>query len=378
MRRINREKPSFWLGVLAGLSIGITFLGCNTTEPIKIGFVAGTSGRVADLGTSGRDAAQLVVEQCNRNGGISGRQIQLLFKDDQQNPDIARQAVHELISDGVVAIIGPMTSDMALAVTPLLNDARVPAVSPTATTQQLSGKDDFFFRVCATAREYATKSARYHVTTGDMQRIAAVYDLNNRSFCENWLENFETTFSGGGREIITAVGFKTEAKRTFLEIARELLAAGPDGVLIIANSMDSAVLCQQIRKLDPDIRITIADWGGTERLLELGGKAVEGVTVVQTINRDSPAPRYQAFRKAYMERYQREPGFPGVYTHDAAQVILAALSAQKKGQNLKETILSLGSFEGLQGKFNFDDFGDVKRSNASISIVRNQKFVVVE
>ncbi|WP_319410000.1 ABC transporter substrate-binding protein [uncultured Desulfosarcina sp.] len=378
MRGINREKPSFWLRVLAGLSIGIALLGCNATEPIKIGFVAGTSGRVADLGTSGRDAAQLVVEQCNRNGGISGRQIQLLFKDDQQNPDIARQVVHELISDGVVAIIGPMTSDMALAVTPLLNDARVPAVSPTATTQQLSGHDDFFLRVCATTREYATKSARYHIHNGDMRRIVAVYDLNNSSFCENWLENFQTTFSGAGREIIATVCFKAEAKRTFLDIARELLAPSPDGVVIVANSMDSALLCQQIRKIDSDIPITLADWGATERLLELGGKAVEGVTVVQTINRDSLVPRYQAFLKTYLERYHREPGFPGVYTHDATQVLLAALRAQKKGQLLKETILSLRSFEGLQGKLNFDDFGDVKRSNASISIVRNQKFVVVE
>ena len=142
--------------------------------------------------------------------------------------------------------------------------------------------------------------------------------------------------------------------------------------------MDSALLCQQIRKVDNNIKITLADWGATERLLELGGKAVEGVTVVQTFDRESPNPRYQAFRKLYLERYNREPGFPGVYAHDATQVILDALRAQRKGESLKETVLSIRQFDGLQGKYSFDDFGDVKRSNASISIVQNQKFVVVE
>lgn len=142
--------------------------------------------------------------------------------------------------------------------------------------------------------------------------------------------------------------------------------------------MDSALLCQQIRKIAPDMRITLADWGATERLLELGGKAVEGVTVVQTFDRENPAPRYQAFREAYIKRYDREPGFPGVYAYDATEVILTALRAQKRGKTLKETILALRKFEGLQGEFSFDDYGDVMRSNASISVVRDRKFVVVD
>ena len=311
MRDINRAKQSFRLWVRTGIFIGIAILGCNAAEPVRIGFVAGTSGRVADLGISGRDAAQLVVEQCNLDGGIAGRQVMLLFKDDQQNPDIARKAVRDLIEEGVAAIVGPMTSDMALAVAPILNEARVLTVSPTATTQHLSGLDDYLFRVSSTTREYATKSARYHIKSGDMRRIAAAYDRGNRSFSENWLENFKATFTALGGEIIATIGFKTDEGRTFLEIARELLATEPDGVLIIANSMDSAVLCQQIRKIDPDIPITLADWGATERLLELGGKAVEGVTVVQTFDRDSQAPRYtRPFEKPFLNGITGSRAFP--------------------------------------------------------------------
>ena len=131
-----------------------------------------------------------------------------------------------------------------------------------------------------------------------MRRVAAVYDLGNRAFSENWLKNFTEAFAQGGQVVLT-LGFQVGNDTTFLSIAQELLADDVDGVLIIANSMDSALLCQQIRKLDARIPIVLSDWGGTERLLELGGKAVEGVNVVQTFDRNGGPPRYQAFRQTY-------------------------------------------------------------------------------
>ena len=358
--------------------VGTAHHGCFGEEPIQIGFIGGTSGRVADLGLSGRDAAQLVIEQCNQNGGIAGRQVRLIIKDDKQDPDTARRVVKELIDEGVAAIVGPMTSDMAVAVTPLLNKAQVVAVSPTATTQALSGKDDFFFRVTSTALEYATKSARYQIERAGTRRIAAVYDRGNRSFTENWLANFKKVFTAAGGEIVTTTSYKSDEKPTFLEIAQRLLVSRPDCALIIANSMDSALLCHQIRKIDAKIPITLADWGATERLLELGGKAVEGVTVVQTFDRKSRASRYQAFRKAYIERYQHEPGFPGVHTHDAVQVVLTTLREQHSGESFKNTLLSIKQFKGLQSSFSFDEFGDTNRNHETISIVRNNRFVVLD
>jgi len=376
MKEIARSRKCLWPCNLALVAVVLLLAACESKEPLRIGFVAGTLGRVADLGVTGLDAAQLAVEQCNQEGGIRGRPVQLIAKDDHQDPDTARKVVRELVAAGVLAVIGPMTSDMAVA--PLLNEARLVTVSPTATTEELSGLDDFFFRVTSTTRAFANKSAHYHIQNGTMRRIAAAYDTGNRSFGEKWLYNFTAAFTASGGAMIHTIGFNTNQPATFLQIARDLLAAEPDGILIVANSMDSALLCQQIRKLDTAVPITLADWGATERLLELGGKAVEGVTVVQTFDRDSEAPGYKAFRQAFLERYRREPGFPGVNTYDAMQVVLTALKAQKMGTGLKETILALRRFAGLQGEFEFDPFGDVDRKEASISVVRNQSFVVLE
>jgi len=367
-----------WSSLLTAAALVFSMLGCGQPESVRIGFVGGTSGRVADLGIAGRDAVYLAVERCNDEGGVKGRPVQLITRDDEQDPGKAVQVVRELIDLGVVAIIGPMTSSMAVVVAPVADAAGVLLMSPTVTSEELSGKDDHFFRISSTTREYAARSASYQLKSGVMRRVAAVYDMGNRSFTENWLHNFQRVFHEGGGEIIHVEAFTSGGDTNHLELCRRLLASRPDGVLIIANSMDSAILCQQVRKLDPRIPVTLADWGATERLIELGGKAVEGVTVVQTFDRNSPSPDYQAFRKLYMERFQREPGFPGVYSFEAATVVLEALRKQGPGQSLKEVLLARGRIEGLQNAFSFDAFGDVQRPEASISIVRNGEFVVLD
>jgi len=366
-----------YLGMITGVILGLVLSACSPPEPILIGFVGGTSGRAADLGVAGRDSVQLAIEERNQGGGISGRRLQLIVKDDEQDPEVARRVVQELINEGVAAIIGPMTSAMGAAVAPIADQAKILLVSPTVTTEELSGKDDHFFRVSSTTREFARRTALYQLKTNRMRRVAAVYDLGNRAFSENWLKNFTEAFAQGGQVVLT-LGFQVGNDTTFLSIAQELLADDVDGVLIIANSMDSALLCQQIRKLDARIPIALSDWGGTERLLELGGKAVEGVNVVQTFDRNSSAPRYQAFRQTYLERFHREPGFPGVYSYDATTVVLDALSQRQGEQSLKETVLAVRTFEGLQSSFSFDDYGDVKRPHISIGIVREGHFLVVE
>jgi branched-chain amino acid transport system substrate-binding protein len=356
----------------------LSLLSCNPPEPIRIGFVGGTSGSVADLGSIGRDGVQLAVEIKNKEGGIRGRPVELLIKNDEQNPEVARKVVRELIAEGASAIVGPMTSAMGLAVVPIVNQHKVLMVAPTVTTQALSGIDDFFFRVTSTAQLFASKNAVYQLKQNRMHRVAAAYDVGNRSFSVNWLENFEKTLVAGDGEIVARIEFNSGTDILYMDLARRMLDSDPDGVLVIANSVDSALLCQQIRKLDASVPITLSDWGASERLMELGGQAVEGVTVIQTFDRNSTTPRYLEFRKAYFNRYNREPGFAGVHAFDAANVVMEALEKRKEGQSLKAAVLSIREFDGLQSSFRIDDFGDVQRSHASISVVRDGRFVVLE
>ena len=375
--RIGGWSARIQTGLGALLSVFLLFAGCGPPEPILIGFVGGTSGRVADLGIAGRNGAQLAVELRNQAGGVAGRPVELLIRDDQQDPEVAEQVTRELIAQGVVAIVGPMTSAMAMRMTPITDEARVLLISPTVTTKELSGRDDYFFRVNDSTQESAIVSARYQIHVQGLRRVAIAYDLNNRAYTESWLHDFRETFAQGGGEVIEALGFESGDETALLPVARALLADPVDGVVLIANSVDTALLCQQIRKLDANVSIAVAEWGATERLVELGGRAVEGVTVTQSFDRNSAAPRYQEFRRVYLDRFGQEPGFAGTAAFDATQVVLEALAQRRSGQSLKQAMLAARPFEGLQSPLNFDDFGDARRKNF-ITVVREGRFVVVE
>ena len=375
-RFVQRRNARTWVWAIIGLGIAV-LLGCEPPEPIRIGFVGGTSGRVADLGIAGRDAVLLAVELRNQSGGVAGRKVKLLIKDDQQNPEVARRAVRDLIEQGVVAIIGPMTSAMAIAVVPIANEAKVLLMSPTATTDDLTGLDDYFFRLNTSARDNASRIARYHVGQNATRRLAATYDLRNKSYTENWLDSFRATYVQGGGEVVKVIGFESGGETTFLQLAQDLLAAPVDGVLIVANSVDTALLCQQIRKLGSRVPIISSEWAATERLVELGGKAVEGVIMAQNFDRNSTAPRYRAFYQAYRDRFHREPGFGGVIAFDAANVVLDALAQRREGRSVKETVLAARRFEGVEEPMLFNEFGEVKR-RLFITVVRDGQFMVVE
>ncbi len=360
---------------LAGTLAG-GLVGCSPPEPIRLGFIGGISGRVADLGIGGRNGVALAIEMRNKSGGVNGRPVELIVEDDKQDPEIAKRAVGRLIAQKVHAIIGPMTSTMAMAALPLINEARITTISPTVSSAKLSALDDFFLRVITPTTEYARKGAEYHFKTQGQRRVAAAYDLRNKDYTETWLADYGKAFSALGGEIVTAEPYESGDHMDFAQLAERLLKPAPDAVLIIANSVDTAMLAQQLRKRNPHVLITTSEWAATERLTELGGRAVEGMAIAQFLDRDSRQPAYVAFRNAYVERFALEPGFAGITGFDAANVALDALAEQKAGQSLKQTILERRVFAGAQSEIRFDPYGDAVRETY-MTIIRNGTFVRV-
>lgn len=349
---------------------------CSPKETVKVGFLGGVSGRVADLGIAGRNGALLAVELRNQAGGLNGRTIELLIEDDQQDAEQAKAAVQRLIDQKVEAIVGPMTSMVAMATVPIVNQAQVIMMSPTVSTQELSNIDDYFFRVISSTAEFAHKSADYQASQQGIRRVAAAYDLRNASYCESWLKDYRKALATHGGDVILAESYYSGDDVNFSALADRLLSAKPDAVLVIANSLDAAMLAQQVRKRDAHVHITTSEWAATERLSELGGSAVEGLTIPQFLDRESKNPNFLAFRQAYIDRFSMEPGFGGVTAFDAMNVVLTALAGKNNSQTLKQAILSQGLFVGVQSEIRFDRMGDGKR-DTYMTTIHNGHFLRV-
>jgi branched-chain amino acid transport system substrate-binding protein len=355
----------------------VEVLGCGQNKSIEIGFVAGLTGRVADLGIPGRNAALLAVEQCNAGGGIHGRPVHLIVRDDGQDAANARKMVSELIDRKAEAIIGPMTSSMAMATIDQVNAAPILMVSPTVTTTALTGRDDNFFRVLDDTSAYARKSARYQVENLGHRKAVAIYDSNNLAYTESWFQEFRRSYEASGGVFLLTRTYPSSPDTVFLDMVKELLSPEPDMIVIIASAVDAARICQQVRKIDSAVAITLSEWASTERFIELAGGAAEKVLMAQFFNRNDRSAAFLSFSRTYMERYGHAPGFAGVAAYDATQVVLEALARRERGKSLKETIIAIGEFQGLQQRIPIDRHGDARRATY-LTEVRDGQYYTLE
>jgi branched-chain amino acid transport system substrate-binding protein len=359
------------------VAVGLLLVSCTRQEPIRIGFLAGLSGKVADLGIGGRNGALLAVEQCNARGGVRGRPVELVVMDDGQDPDLARKAITGLLKDRIELIIGPMTSSMAMAVVPQVNGSQTILISPTVTTRELAGKDDNFLRVISVTADYAAKSARYQYEKVGTRSVAVICDMGNKSYTESWLDDFRRVFEGRGGIIRSIHPYQSGGSTIVQPLVRACLADRPDAVLVIGNSVDSALICQSLRKMKPGQRIIMSEWASTERFIELAGAAAEGVFVAQFLDRNDRSPRFLDFLKAYRQRFQQEPGFAGLAGYDAALVALDAYNTRRSAESLKSRILAQRSFAGVQQQLTLDRFGEADRKTY-LTVVRDRTFVTLE
>lgn len=353
----------------------LVLTGCAPPAPLKLGFLAGLSGRGADVGIAGRNGALLAVDEVNAQGGIHGRPVELIVHDSQQSAETALAAVEQLAAAGVAAIIGPMLSGTAKTVVPVADRLGLVMVSPTVTASEFAGQDDLFFRVVSSTRDNSQKSAAAQYARG-LRRIAIAYDTANLAYTADWQHEFRQAFEQLGGQVVAAVKFTSGQDAGYADVVRVLGAARPDGLLFIANAVDTVHLIRQARAQQLGQPVIGATWAATEQLLELGGRTVEGFHVTQYFNRDDNSPRYLAFRAAYQSRFHQEPGFASVAAYDATQATLTALARRGK-QSLKQALLTSGPYPGLQEQWNFDRFGDAGRK-AYVTEVRNGRFVVVD
>lgn len=366
--------------VFALLLIGSACLlisSCGEEPPLKVGFVAGLTGRVADLGVAGRDAVSLAVEEINASGGINGQEVQLLVKDDRQDAEVAQQVVRELIEAGAVAIIGPMTSSMAVVVRPLVTSARIVMVSPTAKSDALSGQDDFFLRVTPQLSKNANQLAAHVAKDLHLKRLAVVYDASNSAFTKTWYQSFEGAMLDSGGQIVFAEAFASKPEVQFLPIAKRLLATNPEGVLLLSNAIDTALLAQQFQKLGAALPLFSSEWASTTDLLSFGGRAVNGMSAYHSFNADSQEPEYLAFKENFTRRFGSSPSFANTLAYDAASYLFAGLKRNPSASGLKEILINFRTFPGLQTEMLLDKYGDVER-RLFLTVIKDGHFVVVE
>lgn len=364
---MKEKKDLFFIVVILAIILQVSWLGGCTREkePIKIGLSINLSGRGGTAGEYIRDGAMLAVADINKKGGIRGRPISLLIKDDKNTDEGILQSDKELISEGVPVIIGHTYSESTLTAYPFVTSRDTLLFTPFTGTTKLTGKDDLFFRTAVDNRAYG-RALSTLLTKRHIKTVSFLLDMSNSSFTLDYVKQTKKYYAGR----ITTVQFNSRKTTDWKRVIGALLDAKPDAIVLLTEVTMTGISAQKLRAEAYTGDLIASLWAQTPDLIRYGGKAVEGLTIITFISPHYNNPHYVAFTKAVKERFDKPVTARTVRAYEAVQIISQALQqcTEVSARELKKALLGLSKFHSVMGPVRFDTFGDVVRPIFEIRI----------
>ncbi|SMF03167.1 ABC transporter substrate-binding protein [Desulfovibrio gilichinskyi] len=354
------------------------FLCSCSEDPIRIGFSGSLKGKYSDLGVQGRNGVTLAVEDINRNGGINGRKLELLIRDDENTSEGAVKADRELIKAGVSVIFGHMTSSQSLAAIKEIKENEVIFISPTTSTNLIQGINDNFFRVIPTLTNLSQSLAEYAVKTLGKKRVAVLWDRSNKPFAEPYKDTFVEFFTKNGGKIVGEVDFSSYSGPVdWKTIMDKLKKLNPDSIIAVTAARDLAVFAQHSKLDKTGWTILSSMWGYTKELIQTGGKSVEGVIFSVHFAEDISNHDYENFKQSFIARFGWPPNFAAAFGYESVMVFAEAVKRNDGStKGLAKVLPSITFKKSIVGPFRIDEFGDVEGTKHIVE-VRNGTFVSV-
>ena len=376
-RRSGAPKGA-WLVFACAVLAATTLHGCGAERaPLVIGYLGGLTGRSADLGVAGHDGALLAVEEFNASGGVDGRLVRLAVADDRQDQDAARRAFGSLVRQGALCVIGPMTSSISVAVAPLALQSETALISPTTSTDDLSGKKDHFFRLYPDNSGAAKELAGAVRNRLGHRRVTIIYDLGNESHTKTWADNFTREFEELGGKIQMRQPFEPGRIGGYADAAGYAVGTEAESIFLLASSVDAAILATRLRERGWTGHIIASEWSASATLIEQGGSAAEEIVFLNTFDSSSQEQEYREFKERFVLRFGAEPGFASVHAYDSTRLALSLISDDSTPGAIVDALSKGVSFRGLQGDISLDEAGDVQRTYYLMT-VRDGTFTPLE
>lgn len=336
-------------GSAPGTSKGGSEKGNAIGKTFKIGLNMELSGAYAAPGNAEKNAIQLAADEINADGGINGKKIQLVVKDNKtDNGEVATVASNLTNNDKVAAIIGPMSSGGTLAATPNVTKAQVPLITPTGTNDSLTVKNDkvqpYIFRTIFPDAFQGKVIANYTEETLKAKKVLVYYD-NSSDYARGILGTFKDNYKG---EIVDTLSFQGGDK-DFQAALTKVKNKSFDAIVLIGYYAEGGLLTKQAREMG--LSQPIVGGGGISdpTYTELAGSAATDVYYVAGFSTKAPFnDKTTAFIKAYKAAYNEEPSAFAACAYDAVYMIKQA-AEDGKVKNSAELAKALAKVKGLVG-----------------------------
>ncbi|GHU36587.1 branched-chain amino acid ABC transporter substrate-binding protein [Bacilli bacterium] len=332
-----------------GTEIGKTF---------KLGYDLELSGGVAAYGNAGKNGANLAVDEINKAGGIDGKQITVVSKDNKSDNAEAATVVSNLINnDKVNAVIGSMTSGAVKSMTPNITKGAVPLVTPAGTDDTLTvtnGKvNEFIFRSTFQDSYQGKVLANYTTNELKAKKVVLYYD-NSSDYAKGIAKSFEKTYDG---KIVDKVTFQSGDK-DFQATLSKIKGEDFDAIVMPGYYNETGLITKQARELGIDQAILGGDGFADPTFITLAGDAaatnvyyVSGYSAKALANETTTK-----FIAAYQAKYKSEPSMFDALAYDAVYMVKQAAedTKAKTSVDVKDGLAKLKDFKGATGDITVD------------------------
>jgi branched-chain amino acid transport system substrate-binding protein len=339
-------------------------------------------------GASMRMAAEMAVEEINKDGGIGGRQVRLLMMDDKADAQVALTIADSLRRDPrVVAVVGHLNSGPSLKAATIYNapegeHAGQPLmhISPASSAPAFTQAGPWSFRVTPTDLEFAPVLARGATQLG-RRRVAVLYA--NDDYGQGVMTTFERAFRSGGGAVVSADPYLPAVVENGTELDPYLSRAirrGADALVIGGQAETGLKIVQAARRLGFTGPILGSD--GLTGLKDAGAPA-EGVFVSSSFLPDRGTQLAREFVARYRARNNNAlPDHRGAMTYDVINLLRRAIDeVGTDREKVRDYVAGIGAeggsppFEGVSGTIRFDKNGDVIGKEVSLGVVRGGQLV---
>ena len=347
-------------------------IACSPTTSIKIGFVTDLSSRNSALGIQARNGLNMAIDEINSKGGIHGRNFEAIIGNHKGEPEICTVVVKDLIDRGSHLIIGPMVSGMASTVISVAEESGTLVIGPTVSTDTLTGIDDNFLRIVATASTQG-KSLASFVLSMDNKNIVLILNKTNIAYTQAVSEGFHNELKNTDFQIAPDIYF--ESKDEFPQIVEKLEIIKPDAIVFSATGIDTAGIIQLYAKNNEIPQLLGSSWVKVTNVIDYGGKTVEGMIIIDSFENLEPIKREIEFTNKFKDLYSAEPNIAARSVYETVYLYAEAFRISKnlKSSEIKKTILEMEIIEGLDSEFRLDEYGDGVRK-LSFFVVKDGKY----
>ncbi|WP_427870949.1 branched-chain amino acid ABC transporter substrate-binding protein [Leucobacter luti] len=358
------------------LSAGLALSGCSGglagggggdsgDGPIKLGMLAPFSGSEAAFGDYMKNGAQMAIDEINKDGGVDGRDLELVVEDDACDATTSVAAAQKLVTAGVLASVGGYCSGATLPTLPIFAEANIPMVIPAANSNALVGQGAFLIN--GTGAQQAAAIVKYANQEG-ATKVAVVDD--NTDYSKDLAKSVQEQAKTDGKFEIVKTDSVNPDEKDFAANVNNVTGASPDFIVWTGYYQAGGLLIRQFREAGYEGTILVGDGSVDAQLAAIAGaENTAGVvgTFTQTPDMLEGA---EDWIKNYKEQFGADPGPYSTQSYDAVRVVAEAMKNAKStdGEKVVEALNGLKDFPLFSGPATFTKEGTLEGSGGFVIV----------